>query len=237
MTCPTYDLLSAEVDGALAATDAEQVRSHLAACEDCRRRHAELVVLKSLVRASAPPRQASDRLAKRLSAAVAARPVRRRRMRWLAAAAVLVVLSGGALVWLRARPDGFAVQLVGDHVLNALGHEKPLEVVSSDPATVEGWFAGKLDFAVRLPTLKGATLVGGRLCSVAGLRVALVFYDYEGSRLSLFVIDERSDPSHHRHFDELRGFTVCRRCKKGVEYALVSDLPRSKAEPLLLAAL
>ncbi|MCA1665008.1 MAG: hypothetical protein LC659_12175, partial [Myxococcales bacterium] len=148
-----------------------------------------------------------------------------------------VLIGGGAWAWLHARSDGFAVQLVGDHVLNALGHEKPLEVVSSDPSTVEAWFAGKLDFAVRLPALEGATLVGGRLCSVAGRRVALVFYDYAGTRLSLFVIDERSDPSHHRHFDEVRGFTVCRRCKKGVEYALVSDLPKSKAEPLLLAGL
>jgi anti-sigma factor RsiW len=152
---------------------------------------------------------------------------------------VVVALGVCALWWFRpaARGDAFVVQLVGDHVLNALGHEKPLEVTSSDATVVENWFAGRLDFAVKLPRLAGATLVGGRLCSVAGRRVALVFYDHLGHRLSLFVMDAARERGPHACDQDVKGFTVCRQTVHGVEYAVVADLPPGEVEPLLKAGL
>ncbi len=46
-----------------------------------------------------------------------------------------------------------------------------------------------------IPRLKGATLLGGRRCSLWGQKVALTFYEAHGKRLSLFIVDRARFPS------------------------------------------
>jgi anti-sigma factor RsiW len=212
------------------------VQAHLATCERCRALRAELVLLKASVRDGAPAHPASEALKARLAASV----VRRRRLRsaaiWVAAAAALVtvvVALGVARPW---RANDLLAQLVGDHVLITLNEAKPLEVRDSDAGAIERWFGGKLDFALRLPRLDGASVVGGRVCNFAGRRVALTFYDLQGRRMSLFVTD-RDDEGRASCSEGMRGFTICREPAHGLAYALVTDLPASEAQQLLRTGL
>jgi anti-sigma factor RsiW len=236
MKCLAFEMLSAGVDGALSEHESHGVQAHLAGCERCRALRAELVLLKASVRDGAPAHPASEALKARLAASV----VRRRRLRsaaiWVAAAAALVtvvVALGVARPW---RANDLLAQLVGDHVLITLNEAKPLEVRDSDAGAIERWFGGKLDFALRLPRLDGASVVGGRVCNFAGRRVALTFYDLQGRRMSLFVTD-RDDEGRASCSEGVRGFTICREPAHGLAYALVTDLPASEAQQLLRTGL
>ena len=105
-----------------------------------------------------------------------------------------------------------------------------------DAGAIERWFGGKLDFALRLPRLDGANVVGGRVCNFAGRRVALTFYDLQGKRMSLFVTD-RDDELRAGCSEGVRGFTICREPAHGLAYALVTDLPAAEAQQLLRTGL
>jgi anti-sigma factor RsiW len=235
MTCVAFEMLSAGVDGALSEHESHGVQAHLATCERCRALRAELVLLKASVRDGAPAHPPSEPLKARLVASV----VHRRRLRsaaiWVVAAAALVavVALGVARPW---RANDLLAQLVGDHVLITLNEAKPLEVRDRDAGAIERWFGGKLDFALRLPRLDGASVVGGRVCNFAGRRVALTFYDLQGRRMSLFVTD-RDDELRAGCSEGVRGFTICREPARGLAYALVTDLPAAEAQQLLRSGL
>jgi anti-sigma factor RsiW len=233
MRCAAFEMLSAGVDGALSENVALSRPAHLVTCERCRALRAELLLLKAAVRDVAPAHPASEALKARLVASI----VRRRKLRtaaiWVAAAAALAAVAlGVARPW---RANDLLAQLVGDHVLITLNGAKPLEVRNGDPGAVERWFADKLDFALRLPRLGDANVVGGRVCSIAGRRVALTFYDLQGRRMSLFVSDR--DDEGRASCSSVRGFTVCNEPARGLAYALVTDLPAAEAERLLRAGL
>jgi hypothetical protein len=108
-----------------------------------------------------------------LKARLVASVVSRRRLRssaiWVAAAAAVagVIALGVGRPW---RANDLLAQLVGDHVLITLNEAKPLEVRDRDAGAIERWFGGKVDFALRLPRLDGANVVGGRVCNFAGRR-------------------------------------------------------------------
>ena len=76
MSCPTFESLSAELDGELAELEAEAVRSHLAGCDKCRARRTELLLLQGAVRGASNASFESDELKARLVATV------RHRRRW-----------------------------------------------------------------------------------------------------------------------------------------------------------
>ncbi len=235
MSCIAFEVLSAGVDGALSEHESHGVQAHLSTCDRCQARRAELLMLKAAVRDGAKTHPASEALKAWLAASV----VRLRKLRsaaiWVAAAGVLaaVVALGVARPW---RANDLLAQLVGDHVLITLNEAKPLEVRDHDAGAIERWFGGKLDFALRLPRLDGASVVGGRVCNFAGRRVALTFYDLQGRRMSLFVTD-REDQVGEGCSEGVRGFTICREPAHGLAYALVTDLPPAEAQRLLRTGL
>jgi hypothetical protein len=49
-----------------------------------------------------------------------------------------------------------------------------------------------VDFPVQVPRLRGATLLGARVCWVRGLKSVLIFYERRGSRASMFLLDRRT---------------------------------------------
>ncbi len=97
------ELLDAHSLGALDRSEARRVEKHLARCADCRRLHQEAVEASALLALAAPLRRASPALLLRLRQQIAPRSVLRRlpapRAGWAAAAAVLAVVSVGALTW------------------------------------------------------------------------------------------------------------------------------------------
>ncbi len=69
----------------------------------------------------------------------------------------------------------------------------PIEISSEDIKEVSKWFVGKLDFAVKIPDLTrhGIKLKGARLCHLKDKKVALIYYDKDGHRISVFVLDSQ----------------------------------------------
>ncbi|GAA4513345.1 hypothetical protein GCM10023191_080290 [Actinoallomurus oryzae] len=106
-----YEALADFAEGILDDATATSAEAHLAACDDCRRRAAEVAeVSRVLARAPVPPMPAH--LVDRLDAALAAEaashaPVRRphRRFQYIAAAAAAVVLVGGGAAAVRTVVD------------------------------------------------------------------------------------------------------------------------------------
>jgi anti-sigma factor RsiW len=237
--------LSAYVDHALGAPERGAIDAHLGDCEPCRARVASLRALKHAIARLGSREEPPLAVRARIEALARAPSRGRRLMRLGAAAAIFLLCAGGALIWrflpkaeqriIRPTdPNGsLDVQLVGDHVLNALGHQKPIEIASEDPEVVERWFASRLALAVKLPRVAGTKVAGGRLCNVAGRLTALTFIDWGDHRLSLFAMPPEGGEARVSCSEGVRGFSVCRRRVQGVEYALVSDLPPHEAARFL----
>jgi anti-sigma factor RsiW len=114
-----YEALADFAEGILDDATATSTEQHLAHCDDCRRRAAEVAeVSRVLARAPTPPMPAH--LVDRLDAALAAEaashmPVHRhhRRYQFAAAAAAAVVLVGGGAAAVRTVMDGDSSNVTG----------------------------------------------------------------------------------------------------------------------------
>ena len=232
MTCPSFETLGAELDGALSAPEAADVRSHTATCERCRSQRARILFLKAELRAGGAASPASDALRARLAATV--RDRHRRRVRW-AGLAVAVAAAVVSLFVLRATPGPDVVEeLVGDHVESQVTGEEPLEIVLSDPGGLAHWFEDRVGVAPRVPTVPDAHLLGGRVCNVSGgRRVPLLAYDRAGRRISIFPLGTATAAMGSQCRAGVRGFTVCRRAAAGIDYLSVSDYPPAEAQRIL----
>ena len=245
MSCQsTIELISAYVDDE--ATDAERValEAHLAGCEACAARVESLKALKhglATLEARVSPSQA---VRARVEAQRFRNRSRRRRLRWLtvgagavAAAVVLVALGVAVRVDAPAQPSqeplaALAEELIADHLKYA-PQAMPAEVASADPEAVRRFFAGALAFEPAVPALPTAQLLGGRLCSIDGRKVQLLFYEQGSRRLSLYVSDGpamagecRGDGPHH----------VCSRESDGLTLTLVGDASADEIRSLLASA-
>jgi len=194
-----FDALSAYVDGQLAPPEELDLRRHLDVCERCRAQVDTLLALKEAVAASTEVRPVPHTLRERLGT-LAQPPTRRRIGRFPAfamgiAAAVLIAVGAVRLIngALRSDRDPVTEALVADH-LHFLQVHDAVEFASDDPVRIAAWFTDKVPFPVRVPELRSATLLGGRLCSLWGHKVALAFYDVQGRRVSLFVADPTTVP-------------------------------------------
>jgi anti-sigma-K factor RskA len=124
MNCEeAQELLDAYSLGALEKSEARRVEKHLSSCPNCRLQHEQAVETAALLGLAVPLRRASPALRLRLRQRVVPRAALRwfpaPRPSWAAAAAVLAVISLGALTWggllqtqvndLKADSDRYAV--------------------------------------------------------------------------------------------------------------------------------
>lgn len=234
MTCPSFETLGAEIDGALPDAEAVAVRSHTATCDRCRANRARILLLKAEVRAGTAVSPASNALKARLTAVLHRQ--RRRRVRWAtlgAAVAVAATLIGLYVVRATPAPD-VVEELVGDHVETQVAGTEPLDVVQGDAKGLAHWFESRMGLAPRVPTVPEARLLGGRICNLSGgKRVPLLAYDRGGRRLSLFPLGSAASVAKTQCRPGVRGFTVCRGAFAGVDYLLVSDYSAAEAETIL----
>jgi anti-sigma factor RsiW len=236
MSHAPFETLSAYVDDSLTELEAATVGSHIQSCPDCRSSLEELRWLKDVVRASAPAAVATAEFKARLAAAAARR--RRRRRTGLAATGGLAAALAVVLVALPiVRERRAMAELIGDHVGITVTREEAFDVIGADAGTLERWFTGKVDFALHIPQLAQAKLVGARLCDIAGRHIPLASYELGTRRVSIFV--ERTGRSARSTAcdEQVHGYTVCRRTVEGIEYLLVSDYPAAEAGNILTAAL
>jgi hypothetical protein len=127
-----------------------------------------------------------------------ARPAPRRRLRWLALAATVVLLLGLAGLWLRpgnpAQLDSFRKTMVA----YSMQRHQHITFEASDITQIQKWLEGKgikADF--ELPSgLRGKPAEGCRVVEWNGHKAALIcFVLADGHHLDLFVMDRAAVPS------------------------------------------
>ena len=220
---------------------AQQHWRHCGDCQEWERAEREwrAAIRQKLPPIGAPP-ELKERLFDTLAQARVGADLRRQRRRWSAAVIALAILgSSAAVLWLRREParDGLLVDaLTEDHLLYA-ARSAPSEFPSQEPEALASWFAGRVDFAVSVPAFPGATLLGGRLCTLVDRRVALSFYQRDGRRVSLFQMPAGGLPTGSlrrmtaggKEFrcGHRKGVSVLAWTQRDVLFALVSDLPEA----------
>ncbi|MEW5916807.1 MAG: hypothetical protein AB1762_10390 [Gemmatimonadota bacterium] len=179
-----------------ASTALIQAQEHLAQCEACQRFIGDMRVQCERVRALALRELAPAEVRRRLFTALAraraggiaqppARPMVPRA--WLVAAIGLLVALGATLtldyVTRHDRLDPISA-LADDHA-RALGAAR---ISSSEPAVVSRWLGTQVDFAVLVPALPDAMLLGARLRVADGRRGVAILYEVDGVALTYFVV-------------------------------------------------
>ena len=219
-------------------------QQHLGHCRDCQgwqeaEREWREALQEKLPRISAPL-SLRERLFAALAQARVGTDLRGQRRRWAAAVLALCLLTValGSLWWWRERSRGgfLVAALAEDHLLYA-GRPAPAEVASDDPVVVAQWLADRLDFAVPVPGLRGAGLLGGRLCTLADRRVALWLYQSGDRRVSLFQMPAEGLPlsslrimtadGQRFRCAHRKGVSVLAWTERDLLFVLVSDLPET----------
>jgi anti-sigma factor RsiW len=236
--------LSAYVDGALPRDEELSLRFHLDDCASCRQQVKVLLALKETVSRNAEFYPVPHTLRESVRSRLRPSPWFFLRRPWALhpmVAFVLVFAVVSTVWWWRdggepQRYQAIARALAADH-LQHLQASDPLEIALTDPSTLAAWFQGRLPFPVPIPQPRDVRLLGGRLCSPLGHRGAVVFYEYQGKRLSLFTMtadvllpEEREtlraasqERPHCLHTTE--GRPLCLVCSGDVVRAVVMDGP------------
>jgi anti-sigma factor RsiW len=210
--CSSIDpLITPYVDGAVGAIDRQLVDAHVRVCAPCHSRVAAEQAVRDLLharRASLTAASASAGLRGRCAALGSAsvqgsrRGVTtiswRARMTPLAFTATLVIVVGGALMYVFTdRSTGvLAAELTADHV-KCFGVMNALVGTSADRVTIERAMASTFGWQMHLPDPTGGPgleLVGARPCLYAKGKVAHLMYRHNGHAVSVFMIPNMVRP-------------------------------------------
>jgi anti-sigma factor RsiW len=238
MTCSRdAEVFSSYVDGEFDADERADLEQHLRSCAECGKRVEGLRALKHAVgrlegRAS-PSEAVQARVAAlrfRLEAS------RRPRFGRVALAVALAAAIAAALlairIWRGSPAASLSEGLIADH-LRYVPEAMPAEVASHDPAEVRRFFAGKLPFEPVVPELGPAELLGGRVCKIDGRKVALLFYQLEHHKLSLYVSDR---PAESSGCQSARQHNVCTHGRGALSLMLVGAASDRELQALLESA-
>lgn len=214
-----------------ASPDVLAAQEHVAGCTACSAFFAEQAALGTAVR-EADRRSAPEALRRRVLAMVRRdrRPMRIKVV--MGAAAAIVIVAGAVAVW-RPNPG------VSERTILSLftaEHQRLVAgggISSGNASEVSRWFAGRVDFALRVPEFAGGALRGGRLCMADGHRGAIVEYEFEGQMVSYFVlpIAVRGAPAELRHATQA-GYRVVWWVQDGLLHGVVGGLPADRLEQL-----
>jgi mycothiol system anti-sigma-R factor len=233
--------------------DAELTRfeAHLAECASCRQLLAREEDFLSIVREARPLQTAPESLRQRVEDLVGKSPSSvtspwRRRPLALAACALIASLAAIGY-WARDRhqtspapPSEFAKMAVDSH-LRRLRGQLPLEIDSTSPEEISGWFRNKVSFSLTLPNYQGSSgqemlyhLEGARLVAFRNDYAACVAYRMRQRPITLIVTSNAvAMPAGGEqiiskglvfHYDAIDGLKVITWADRGLTYALVSDL-------------
>ncbi len=170
-----------------------------------------------------------------------------RRVMALATATALIAMLAGLWYvtwsWYQGAQNpasDFALKAVDTHLRHLRGR-LPLEITSDSPDEVSEWFAGKVDFKLKLPNYQDSSgqekryrLEGARLISFRNDYAAYVAYEMRKRPITLVVTPSSvAMPSGGErivssgltfHYDSVDGLKVITWSDRGLTYALVSDL-------------
>lgn len=187
------ELLSCALDGEARPAELERLERHLSECPSCAEAGGEYLGVRWRLE-GLRGRGRTDRFAP-----AASRSTRTARARWRwgsalvgALAAVLVFAGGlaGAPGWTRwADPaeSGSLTSQAERHHYEAFAQGDPCEFRSASPRAVAHWLHSQVGYAVDVPELPGAKLLGARHCTLEGAPTASILYRRGGVGITLFV--------------------------------------------------
>ncbi len=210
--CSSIDpLITPFVDGDIGAADRQRVDEHLRVCAPCHSRVGAEQAVRDLLharRASLTAGSASAALRNRCAAlgspsVQGSRPgvtpaVWRGRMAPLALAATLVVVVGGAFVYVSTDRSTrlLAAELTADHV-KCFGVMNTLLGTTTDRVAIESVMATTFGWQMHVPDAAGGPgleLVGARPCLYARGKMAHLMYRHNGHPVSVFMIPNMARP-------------------------------------------
>jgi anti-sigma factor RsiW len=203
-----FETLSAYADGQLQPDQELEVRRHLDECTPCRHVIDTLLQMNEAVASASEVHPVPHGLRERVNQLASSKPLRSKRSVWaaLALAAALLVAVGLGL-WARwsegAAADQLAQALIEDH-LRYLKIPDAIQVASSDPRRIADSFNNRVGFPIELPQLSGASLLGARFCWLRGHKAVLSFYESNGRRFSVFVLDKDALPEQGMPKDQCK---------------------------------
>jgi mycothiol system anti-sigma-R factor len=228
------------LDSEFADGDRAEFEAHLAECEPCRQKVKVQAEWKVAVRAAAPRERAPAALRNRVQRAIAREAAGRRASRsWRAFAVKVLPIAAaaglvGSFMVSRLSLSPVAADAIAKHQRNL-----PIEIAGGSEQ-VKRWYTDKgLGFPVRPPSLcSTCALRGGRLAEVANQQAALLVYDLNGNKVSVFIFDPSSVPlelpqratvSNREVFlDQEHGYNVAVFRDHGVGYAITGDVNREQ---------
>jgi len=238
-------------------SEAVEAKRHIKHCAECAEFFREEETLKNLIRERAPREKAPPSLRESILGKIGKRHGQKSSNRLYniflsgkvmkmvppVLIGMFLILAASSIFYFVSLNQGhqsLAALLAEDHITNI---PEAAQILSSEPISVEDWFRGKVDFVVKVPELRGATLHGGRLCRIKNHRIALLFYEKDKKTISLFVMDDSlvDLPSigkieiHGKklHYQSEKGCNLIFWREQGVVYALVSDIHRGELTRLV----
>ena len=149
------------LDNELQGEERAAIEAHVQSCAACASFVEKELAFLNAIRGSGPLHVASPELQTKVSEVLSGRGSDRRRRRWLLPiAAALLVLLLPVVIWRVVRqnthpangvPSSFALMAAENHLRHMRG-QLPLEMESSNPQDISGWFANKVYFNVKLPS-------------------------------------------------------------------------------------
>jgi anti-sigma factor RsiW len=168
-----------------------------------------------------------------LTGLIEARLMRRSRISWHVAAALLVVSLAlgvaGGWWWADRLPssiDTIALEAAASYRVYAIDQHRPVEIWAPQKEDLARWVSARLNRSVIVPTLRplGYQLLGGRLVASPGGAAALFVYEGDnGKRLVIYlrpVSAAHSTPIEALDRDDLDG---CVWIDTGIGYSVIAD--------------
>lgn len=231
-----------------------EAKRHIKHCAKCSEFFRGEETLKNLIKERAPREKAPPSLREKVLAEIAKRhgqklsdrfhnvfrSIRTARIIPLTLIGVFLILLAILVFYsvsLNQEHQSLAYLLAEDHITNI---PETAQILSSEPRSVEDWFRGKVDFMLKVPELRGATLRGGRLCRIKNSRIALLFYEKDKKTISLFAMDDSladigkvEIQGKNLYHQSEKGCNLIFWREKGIVYALVSDIRREELVRLI----
>ena len=212
--------------------DMLEAKRHVNECQECREFFEREKAFSSLLRQKVIKDKAPAELRQRILKTSAKNTRKRLLYKLLSAAAILILFAGGYIFKMHSDTNSLVGKIIEDHI--SFISYSGIQISSSSPDEVRSWFGGRVDFGVNIPELS-ARIKGARLCLLDKKRLALVFYEHEGSQISLFMTGELNPErllsgkevkvrDKKVRIVEQKGYNLLLWQDSGLTYALVSDL-------------
>jgi anti-sigma factor RsiW len=197
MVCESWKAkLDAYLDGELSEEEMRSFDAHVRGCPSCSADALTRVQMKRAIQVAAKRFTPSAEFQKRIQQIIAPRPRHSFGLRWMLAAAAVILVVGtltASYVVSRSSRDQIYSEVADLHVVT-LASSSPVDVVSTDRHTVKPWFQGKIPFSFNLPELQNTefSLLGGRMTYLDQTPGAHLIYDLRKHHISVLVFQERS---------------------------------------------